>query len=435
MKKTWTTIIIMVITVICGQALRAATIGFESSEGYSTGSIHGQPTGQPSGNAVWSDTSGDANMVTTADAYSGSQAFLMPANTNQGVSELIITNVTDDAVTHFSTWIKIDSTSSGIANFYLYYSGGNERFFFQQWGAGEQKIGRTVAGANQVITSNCVYGANGYWNSGFWAPGKWFRIDVDFDFSDDTYDIRLHGEIPDSSLENIPMSTSAVDDRLTKAWCYSYHETVDSYIDDITLGDGAGYTTVHAAKDSYIAKNNSTTNYGDADAVMVHGSTSVYGKFYVGYDLPAIDGVVTSAVVDVTMKYENFSSDVNTVKVYGLNDSFDRDDWGEMSVTWENAPANTNMINHDLTSDATLLGEISITNGLPFGSTIRFDDPDLTTFINDDSDGKITLIGTTHSLNDASTAIIFTSKDHGMYPGPTLYLWTRPHQGTVISVQ
>ena len=116
------------------------------------------------------------------------------------------------------------------------------------------------------------------------------------------------------------------------------------------------------------------------------------------------------------------------VNVYGANDA----DWAESSVTKSSAAATSSdwqiSFTHPYsTPSATLLGNISVPANStspsgPYptvGETFSLSNPDLVTFLNNDSDGKVTFFITRSDDSDQSN-LSFASSENTTYDGPRL---------------
>ena len=138
--------------------------------------------------------------------------------------------------------------------------------------------------------------------------------------------------------------------------------------------------------------------------------------------------------MQLALTFENFTTPATyIVNVYGLNNSFGGDGWSESTITWNNAPANLGL--DTLTGDATHMGTITVNNGAQSGTVYSLDDPDLLSFINEDTDGLVTLILISDTANQATTVAYFASNDHLMYGAPELLLLAQPHAGTMIVIK
>lgn len=183
----------------------------------------------------------------------------------------------------------------------------------------------------------------------------------------------------------------------------------------ITMGTTA---TSHAAppaslsavKDTYIQSSstvgnqNSVTNYGLAATVQLKNATGNTNsgdnnrKTYLGYDLGAISpATVTSATLSLTVATNtgvgnNTNNLPYTFHVYGLVDA--QDSWGETTLTWNNASA----FGNDTASASGMIGAVDLGTftfngwgGAP-GTPITFTSAALTSLVQSDTNGKISVV-------------------------------------------
>ncbi len=195
----------------------------------------------------------------------------------------------------------------------------------------------------------------------------------------------------------------------------------------ITTADGNG-------ADARIHKGSPDTTYGtDGYCAAVEGVSSGR-KGYMRFDLSEVSGVVTSTTIRLWLNLENFNGPTYTVNVYGLNDGDAGENWGETTITWNNAPQNDTTDSNALLGNTTYLGSFSVTNGTPNGTEFKFSSSALASFINADTNGKATLIITHADGAEANVGVFFATKEFGTYPGPMMLIESRPPLGTVIVV-
>jgi len=110
------------------------------------------------------------------------------------------------------------------------------------------------------------------------------------------------------------------------------------------------------------------------------------------------------------------------ILVYGLNDGHPGEDWAEQGITWNNAPSNITNGDIELIADeVTLLGSITINmSQVPIGSLVLLDSPELTDFVNADTNSLVTLIMV--RVEDSAAGTVFAPKELGSLAPPTLIL-------------
>ena len=125
-----------------------------------------------------------------------------------------------------------------------------------------------------------------------------------------------------------------------------------------------------------------------------------------------------------------FNPNTNHVfNVYGLSDSAPDQNWGENTITWNNAPANDIFDGEMLNTNAILLGSFFYTPSVMLGDVLTFSDPNLLSFINTDTDDLMTLIITDATGRD--TGALFASGEAPGFAPPTLRL-TVPEPSTSV---
>ncbi|QDU33271.1 hypothetical protein KS4_13160 [Poriferisphaera corsica] len=151
-------------------------------------------------------------------------------------------------------------------------------------------------------------------------------------------------------------------------------------------------------------------------------STRSY-KAYIRYALPEDFYEATDATFTITRAVAgpwNY-----TYKIYGLDDGIG-EDWieanGPSGTTWNNAPGNVATSPWEFSSSI-VVGEYTVIgtkNDGVAGDSYSIDSEDLVDFVNNDSNGFITLmIGRT---NLSSAVEQFASRSHGSFNAPTLSL-------------
>lgn len=204
---------------------------------------------------------------------------------------------------------------------------------------------------------------------------------------------------------------------------YTFNNVVaDHTIDAFFAADNASVTVTTDGgdgADSYVRSGtHASTNFGSETSIVTKGASGTGDfarKAYVRFDTSSAAGPYTGATLSLTASTVNG----DTINVYGLNDGVSGDaassstGWKEGTITWNNAPANSTLSGNGVTSSATLLGTIrqvsTAGENLLFASA---DFPALLDFVNEDTNGRLTIIATSggdffngfHSKESSSAA-------------------------------
>ncbi|MDJ0853134.1 MAG: DNRLRE domain-containing protein [Myxococcota bacterium] len=207
----------------------------------------------------------------------------------------------------------------------------------------------------------------------------------------------------------------------------------------ITTADGVGADTYVRWRE---AEPETDTNYGDATTVRVLdprilNSTAFSNtrKPYLRFDLSAVgDDVVTAATLQLT--YAGTATGElrdSEIQVFGLDDGDPGESWGELDITWTNAPGNFQSCCNFDGNVTSFLGEFTREGDLPAGEIVSFSSAALLNFLNADTDGQVTLmlagVGNGQRPGSAATGVFsaFTAKEsatvaNGTAQAPTLEL-------------
>jgi len=186
--------------------------------------------------------------------------------------------------------------------------------------------------------------------------------------------------------------------------------------------------------DSYVRLGQPTTNFGGSGGVTIKdsGGSSTTRKGYLRFDIPT-NGVFSD--VQLTLETSNNTSgggspppNSYTVKAYGLDDGDAGENWGEGTITWNNAPANAAA--NDVAAGAVFLGDFNVP-AVTAPDIVTFGSPALGAFINQDTDGNATIL-LVRDGGGGSNNLSFSSKE-GSYTAPTLDGSTDEF-GSVLSV-
>ncbi len=180
-----------------------------------------------------------------------------------------------------------------------------------------------------------------------------------------------------------------------------------------------------------------------------HTSARRYEKSYFRFDLPDGIGTVTAATLALYAIRTDGNGEGHTIEVYGLVEAADYgvgrlgEDWGEMDITWANAPGNVDNIESNNLDPAFTVLLASFTYPGAAG-TISLDDSAIRDFLNDDTNGLVTFIlCTTTQENDGSGGVQkqFATKERtppGAHHPPRLTLTYEPPpvpKNTVIFIR
>lgn len=108
-------------------------------------------------------------------------------------------------------------------------------------------------------------------------------------------------------------------------------------------------------------------------------------KSYLRFDTTGLSGTATGA--SLTLSFEAVGG-TSVLNVYGLTNGAVGQNWGESTITWNNAPANDIASNSGVTSDAVLLGTWTVSSN----GAHSFTSTNLVNFVNADTDHQLTFI-------------------------------------------
>jgi hypothetical protein len=185
----------------------------------------------------------------------------------------------------------------------------------------------------------------------------------------------------------------------------------------LTATNASYAATIITDADAQVWKgDNGNTNYATTTDLHVQDYSSTSSLLaYVRFDLSGYTpGSFTTATLDLTSAALVDSPAIgNTFYVWGLRNSQNGDGWGE---------------NIDTTTKADLLfTTIQVANG----GTISMTNAGLLSFLNADTDGKVTfIIGAPAALGDPS--FLFASEEHATLAAPTLNFTVVPEPSTAL---
>jgi methionine-rich copper-binding protein CopC len=180
-------------------------------------------------------------------------------------------------------------------------------------------------------------------------------------------------------------------------------------------------TTLEASADAFVrAGIYDDTNYGTSPTLVVKNSATAdtQRKSYIRFDLTGQD---ISATPNASLQFAVSSAwvDATALQVYGLKNADAGESWGESTITWNNAPANTTSSGDGLVSSrVTLLGTLATTGAQPVGQVLELRSAALDAFLLADTDDRVTFIVTRAST--AAGNSIVASREDTTFAAPAL---------------
>lgn len=188
-------------------------------------------------------------------------------------------------------------------------------------------------------------------------------------------------------------------------------------------------TAIGWGKDTYVRQGNGGGPFGRSPLVMVKRSADKktnQRKIYLGFDLRRFkeaeirEAELVLAISSSGLGYASVVPD-SEFTVYGLNDE-SLDEWGETSMTWQNAPANVlDHGSHLDESKVVKLGSFEIKQGVSSGFRGVEGEP-LSEFLNEDTNQLVTLIVVRETDQSSGNGLVhsFSSSEHPTAMAPTL---------------
>ena len=180
-------------------------------------------------------------------------------------------------------------------------------------------------------------------------------------------------------------------------------------------------TTLEASADAFVrAGIYVTTNYGTLPTLVVKNSATAdtQRKSYIRFDLTGQD---MNATPNASLQFAVSSAwvDATPWQVYGLKNADAGESWGESTITWNNAPANTTSSGDGLVSNrVTLLGTLAVTGAQPLGQVLELRSAALDAFLLADTDDRVTFIVTRASTAGGNS--IVASREDTTFAAPAL---------------
>lgn len=172
--------------------------------------------------------------------------------------------------------------------------------------------------------------------------------------------------------------------------------------------------------DTYVQQGQATTNFGGSSSIVIkdNGGAGTTRKGYVRFDIPVLNTDAVGAWLDMEVSSNNQGGGGSTpqtqrVNVFGLLDGDAGENWGEGTINWDNAPANTG--GDGFLANAIELGHFIVRNsGSP--QRILFASDELLDFINDDTNGLATLIFQRETSSGSWNLTLNTKESGGFAP-------------------
>ena len=229
-------------------------------------------------------------------------------------------------------------------------------------------------------------------------------------------------------------STTWMDSHLVQDTAYFYRVTMTTALGTSPVSQTvsatplafSGTTTLEASADAFVRAGNdgttnfAATNFGTLSTLVVKNSATAITqrKSYVRFDLTGQDIHVTP---NASLQFAVSSAwvDATPLQVYGLKNADAGESWGESTITWNNAPANTTSSGDGLVSSrVTLLGTLAVTGAQPLGQVLELRSAALDAFLLADTDNKVTFILTRASTLAGNS--IVASKEDTTFAAPAL---------------
>lgn len=164
-------------------------------------------------------------------------------------------------------------------------------------------------------------------------------------------------------------------------------------------------------------------------------------KIYLRFDSSSLTGLVaedaklTLHAIPGNGAVGNITGQNVSFALYGLRDGDPGELWNEAAITWNNAPQNNVTDGASLMSNVSLLGTASLL-GTGVGSTLEFSGSALDGFLNQDTNGKVTLIvvRTMYDPNGNGYYHAFGSREGNPALSPLLTVNAVPEPGSIALI-
>ena len=187
-------------------------------------------------------------------------------------------------------------------------------------------------------------------------------------------------------------------------------------------------TTLEASDDSwgmrgyYNETYNADANFGDGTKMVCKWTedTTWCRKSWTKFDLSGITETMVSATFQVVKNEQTTGDEDLFLNVYALNDGDVGEGWDEMTITYNNAPANVLDENEFDPDRTTYVGSVSYNANDPVGMLLEFSSQALLDAVNGDTDGQLSLFF--RQTPDSGYSVAFASRENETYAGATLHL-------------
>jgi hypothetical protein len=224
--------------------------------------------------------------------------------------------------------------------------------------------------------------------------------------------------------------TSWMDSHLVQGTAYFYRVTMTTALGTSPASETvsatpsalSGKTTLEASADAFVraGSTNSSINFGSSATLVVKNSATADNqrKSYIRFDLTGQD-IHTTPNASLQFSVSSAWVDATPLQVYGLKNADAGEAWGESTITWNNAPANTTGSGDGLVSSrVTLLGTLAVNGAQPLGQVLELRSAALDAFLLADTDDRVTFIVTRAST--AAGNSIVASKEDTTFAAPAL---------------
>ncbi len=234
---------------------------------------------------------------------------------------------------------------------------------------------------------------------------------------------------PFTSIATGVNGTTWMDSHLVQGTAYFYKVRMttaegtspDSATVSATPQPSANIATLESSADAFVrAGTHATTNFGTVDTLVVKNSAAAdtQRKSYIRFDLTG-QNIHSTPNASLQFMVASAWADSTPWLVYGLKNADAGESWGESTITWNNAPANTTSSGDGLGgSRVTLLGTLATTGPQPLGQVLELQSAALDAFLLADTDDKVTFILTRASTLAGNS--IVASKEHATIAAPAL---------------
>jgi len=189
MKNLLTGLTAVTVLLVCAWAFGWTTCDFESAEGYSTGDINGQPSGDP--NPWWSDAV--TNVINTT-AYSGSQCLEAgPADAAAHSTVGYFADATTDLV---KVSFMVNPPSDALSNSLVALRSGGSYL------VRAELVGTTGSGGFNITGNTGNQYAGAFSTKLTWLSGAWYKVDIYINLTNDEFAVIIDDMVIDEWYDN-----------------------------------------------------------------------------------------------------------------------------------------------------------------------------------------------------------------------------------------